>query len=374
MAALRESHQVFEYVDIITNAHQTIRLHVTTGTVTADRSAQFRRTATLTCFDPDGTLVPQDAKAALTPFGTEMRPYKGIVYTDGTTEVYPLGVYRLSEVDIVEANPLNATRISINITAYDRSRTISRDKFLTTYTIPAGTLITTAFQQLVYRTFPNAQFDIVSSELVTPYILTYAVGDDPWQACMDLATSVGCQAYFNTDGWAILAPPADVNALSAPSWDYIEGSGCTMTDIEAIYTDDPGYNGVIVIGASPGTGLPPIQGIAWDTDPASPTYYLGPYGQVPQLVNDSTITTVAQANAVAYGLLNAQLGFTTQTDITCWTNPAIEVDDVIQVERQPVSATGLYVCDALTVPMGSATTGTPAGMNSQTVTLRQKRS
>jgi hypothetical protein len=373
-AALRKSHTVYEYVDIVTNSHQTIKLHITTGQITVDRSAQFRRSASFTCFDPTGQLVPADAKAALSPTGTIIKPYRGILYPDGTSEVYPMGVFGLSNVDIIEASPTNGTRVTINISAYDRSRTISRQKFLQTYTIPAGTLITTAFQQLVYRTFPNAVFDIITSQKTTPYVLTYAVGDDPWQACQDLAISVGCQAFFDPDGTAVLCPPADVNALGSPDWDYIEGQGCTMTDVEAIYSDDPGYNGVIVIGASPATGAAPVMGVAWDTDPDSATYYLGPYGQVPQIVNDSNITDVTSANNSASSLLNGQLGFITQTDITCWVNPAIDVDDVVQVERQNVKATGLYVVDSLTVPLGSSTTGSPASATTQSVTLRQKRS
>jgi hypothetical protein len=370
-AALRKSHEPFEYVDIITNSNQTLRLHITSGTITVDRSAQFRRSARVICFDPDGTLIPADAKAALTPFGTEMRPYRGIRYDDGTYEVHPLGVFALSGVEITEAN--SGTRVTINLTAYDRSRTISRQKFTSTYSIPAGTLITTAFQQLVYRTFPDAVFDIPTHQQTTPYVLTYAVGDDPWQACLDLAQSVGCEAYFAPDGTAVLAPPADINALGSPDWDYIEGQGCTMTDIDAIYTDDPGFNGVIVIGASPATGAAPVQGTVWDTDPRSATYYLGPYGQVPKVVNDSNITDQASAQSSAASLLNAQLGFTTQTNITCWVNPVLDVDDVIRVEREAVKATGLYVMDSTTIPLGSSTTGTPASPSTQVITLRQKR-
>lgn len=372
-AALRQSHTLYEYVDIITPSNVTTHLSVTVGTVTADRSAQFRRSAQVTCFDPTGTLTPSTAKSALTPFGTVMRAYSGIQYTDGTTEVYPLGVFRLSEVDVTESSPTSASGLSISITAYDLSRTISRNKFTTAYVIPAGTLVVSAIKTLVYRTFPEATFDSIDHTMTTPYALAYAAGDDPWQACIDLALSIGCDVYFDVNGQVVVAPPADIQALSSPVFGFIEGDGNTMTDITAIYTDDPGYNGVIVIGASTGTGATAVQGSAWDNNPGSPTYQYGPYGQVPQIVNDTNITTVAAANAAAASLLNSMLGFVTQTDITTWTNPALEIDDVVQVERARVSATGSYIVDMVTIPMGSSATGTPAGVNSQSVTLRQMR-
>lgn len=373
LAALRKSHTVFEFIDVLTNSGKLIRLHVTVGTVSVDRSAQYRRSVQATCFDPDGSITPQDASDALTPFGTKMYPYKGILYEDGTAEVYPLGVFHLSQSSVVETGTLGNTRVTINLTGYDQSRKISRQKFTSTYTINQGTKVTDAIQALVTNVYPDARFDMITHGMTTPYGLSYAVGEDPWQACIDLAYSIGCQVYFNADGVCVCAPPADLDALSSPAMDYIEGEGCTMTDASAIYTDDPGYNGVIVIGATPGSGSDPVMGQAWDDDPASPTYRYGPYGQVPHVVNDSNITTQADADASASSLLSAAIGFITQTDITCWTNPAFEVDDVIQVQRANIAAKGLYILDAFTVPMGQSNTGVPGGMNLQALTLRQKR-
>lgn len=373
VAALRKSHSVYEYVDVLGNNDETVRLHVTVGSVTADRSAQYRRSAQITCFDPDGTLTPSDATDLLAPFGTQIMPYKGIKYDDGSIEVYPLGIFQLSKVDVVEGGSQSNSRVTINLTGYDRSRKISRQKFTTTYTIAKGTAVTTAIQQIVTSVYPDATFDMITHGMVTPYALTYSVGEDPWQACIDLAYSIGCQVYFNASGVCTCAPPADLDALSAPVMDYIEGQGCTMMDITTAYSDDPGYNGVIVIGANPGSGQAPVMGQAWDDDPGSPTYRYGPYGQVPMVVNDTNITTVADANASARSLLNANLGFVSKTNISCWTNPAFEVDDVVQIQRQKVGAKGLYIVDSFTVPMGVSTTGTPAGMNLQTLTLRQKR-
>lgn len=377
LAALGTSYQTYEYVQVTSPNNQVATLHVTVGSVTADRTAAYRRTCQITCFDPDGTLINSatgTSSALLTPFGSGsiVRPYSGIRYSDGTTEVYPLGVFNISEVDIVESDPTTDSGLSINITGYDPSRRIDRNKFTGTYVIATGTLITTAIQTLVNRTLPGTVFSATTSGMTLPYPLTYAVGDSPWAAIQDLSTSVGCETYFDVNGVCVTCPPADIGALSSPVMSYVEGQQCSMTDITSTYTDDPGYNGVIVIGASPATGAAAVQGVAWDTNPASPTYYLGDYGQVPQIVNDTNITTVAGAQASAAALLNSQLGFVRQLSVTGMGpgNPALDVDDSVLVVRSNVAVDGMAVVDAVTVPMGESATGVPSGYNSQVLTLR----
>lgn len=377
LAQMGKSYETYEYVDVVSPNNRTVRLHVTVGTVTADRTAAYRRMCQMTCFDPDGMLINSatgTAGAILTPFGagTVIKPYSGIRYTDGSTEVYPLGVFNISQVNIVESSPANQAGVSIGLTGYDPSRRIERNKFTATYVIPAGTVITTAIQTLVNRTLPGTRFSTTTTGATLPYPLTYAVGDSPWAAVGDLSLSVGCETYFDVYGTCVTKPPADIGALSSSVMNYIEGRQCSMTDLSSTYTDDPGYNGVIVIGASPATGRAAVQGVAWDTNPASPTYYLGPYGQVPQIVNDTNITTAAQALSSATALLNAQLGFVKQLTVTTIGpgNTALDVDDAVTVIRGRVAVAGQAVVDAVTVPLGQSQTGVPAGYNSQSLTLR----
>lgn len=371
-AALRNSHKVYEYVDVVSPSNQSVRLHVTTGSITVDRTAQFRRAAMITCFDPDGSVTPKNAESILGIYGTTVLPYRGIQYSDGTVEVYPLGIYNLANLTVTEANPLNAAGTTIQFQAYDQSRAISRNKFQSPLTIAAGALVTTSIQQIVQMTYPSQQFKSITHHMTNPYALTYAPGDDPWKACNDLASAIGCQIFYDTEGYCVINTPPDISNLGSPDWDYVEGQGCTMTDISAVYTDEPGYNGVVLTGSSTGTDDPPVQGQAWDDDPTSPTYRYGPYGQVPYYVTNSLITTVDDANASATSLLNLNLGFASEMDISCWTNPAIDVDDVIKVERSKVNATGKYVLDSMQLPMGATSTG--GGETEQTIVVRQKRS
>ena len=99
------------------------------------------------------------------------------------------------------------------------------------------------------------------------------------------------------------------------------------------------FNGVVVTGASVGATAAPVRAVAWDNDPDSPTYKDGSYGRVPMFVNDTTITTTAAAQTAANASLIALLGFSGQVTATAWVNPAMEVGDVLQVERKGLGVT-----------------------------------
>lgn len=362
LAEIRKSHKVVSYVDVQGPNQDAFRLTATGGVITVDRTASVKRRCTVDCVDTTGTLTPTDARSLLTPYGTEIRSYRGVIYDDGTEEIMPLGVFRIAKVNVkdsVGGSP------DIQIEAYDRSRTVSRDKFTSPYTVASGYNVVQAIKDILERTFPDLQYDAVSSPLVTTAPILYDVSDDPWDKASDLATSLGCELFFDARGRVVLAPPTDIDALPEPDFTYIEGSGCTMLDLDSVLTDEPGYNGVVLTGESVGDELPPVRSVVWDAEPTSPTYHLGPYGEVPMFITDSIVKTQSDADAAAAALLAGQLGFSSQLSITATVNPALDAGDVIQALRERSGVDGLYAIDALTIPLDVAGT--------QDITLRQKR-
>lgn len=346
------SHEVYAYVDVVSTAGETVRLTATDGSVNVDRTAQFRRTATIACIDPTGTLLPSRGGDLLTPFGTEVRPYRGVKYhnADGSTEieVQPLGVFRLSKSTIIESSKTGVT-ISLDMT--DRSRTVSRDKFTVPYTIAAGTNLLDAITLIVGRTFTHLHFDTTDTALTTTAVKVYDVNDDPWQACVDLATAMACEVYFDATGGLVVAPPPNLDTLPEPVFTYIENEHCIMTDLQAVYTDDPGYNGVVFTGATIGTSTVAVRAVAWDNEPTSPTYHLGPYGEVPMSLQDTSVTTTDAAQAAADAQLRNLIGFAAQITVSGSVNPAYEGGDPIQVVRQAMNIAGYYSIDAFNVPL-----------------------
>lgn len=358
---IRTSHEMISYVMVSSPTRESARLEAIGGDVSVDRTASIRRSCSITCIDSDGSWTPQGPQSVLTPFGTEIRPYRGVVYSDGTEEVQPLGVFRLAKADVTDK--LGA--VEIRLEAYDLSRTVKRDKFTSPYVIAAGTNVLQAIKDILARTFPDLDYDVISTALTTTAPRVYDVGDDPWDAATELATSMGCDLYFDVLGGVVVAPPVDIDALPAAAFDYIEGESCTMTELGVSFSDEPGYNGVIVTGESHGDELPPVRAEAWDDEPSSATYRLGPYGEVPMFHSDQIIKTVADAQAVAAQLLQGLLGFSSSLDVTAMVNPALEAGDVVEVKRERSHVDGLFTADAFNVPMSKDGT--------QTLQLRQKR-
>lgn len=368
LAEIRKSHTVYSYVDVISPTQQRVRLPATGGGVNCDRTAAVRRTCTATCVDPLGTLVPSGTDSLLTPYGTELRPYRGVRYAptpehpEGEIDVLPLGVFRLAKVTVQDSTGGSP---DIQLEAFDLSRVVARDKFTSPYVISENTNIIDAIKGILERTFPDLQYDAISTTRTTTAPRLYDIQDDPWEAVTELAQSLGCDIYFDVEGRVVVAPPVDIDALPSPDFTYIEGQQCTMIDLSRVFTDEPGFNGVVVTGESPGDELPPVRAIAWDEEPSSATYHLGPYGEVPTFITDQLIKTTEEAQATADALLRNLLGFSAQLSITGIVNPSYEAGQVVEVVRARSHVSGLYAVDSFNIPLDAR--------GVQNLTLRQKR-
>lgn len=355
--AVQQSHTVYAYVDAISPNQSSRRLVVTPGSsVTVDATAEVRRYCTINIIDPTG-----DIEELLSIPGVEVRPYRGIKFPDGTIEVCPMGVMRVSQVQLLDSG---GPRV-IQIQGYDRSRTISRDQFQVPYIIPAGTNLVDAIQTILARTFDDLEYDAISTTLTTTSPKMYDAQGDPWAACVELARSIGCDIFFDPVGHVVIAPPVDIDSLPAPDFSYVEGRGNDLTKIQKTYTDEPGFNGVVLVGESVGDENPPVMSIQWDTEPTSPTYHLGPYGEVPYFTQDKNIKTQTDADNAALAILKGLLGFSVQLTVDTIFNPALDAGDIVKVVRKRSNVDSLYVIDAIQQPLSAS--------DSAQVILREKR-
>lgn len=361
--SIRKSHRIISWIDVIAPDQEVVRLPAIEGQVDADRTAAFRRKLSCRCIDPTGLITPRNEGEILTPYGTELRAYRGVRYSDleDDYEVAALGVFRLSRSSITDNN---AGSPIIQLEAFDRARTIARDKFKTPYVIPAGTNSMTALKDIAKMTFPDIVFDTITSAVSNTAPLLHDAGSDPWEAISKLAKSMGCEAYFDVEGRLAVLPPHDVNALPSPDFTYIEGEQNTMLDLTREYNDEGVFNGIIVTGESVGDQLPPVRGEAWDENPTSPTYRYGPYGEVPGFITDNLAKTTEQAQAIAQSQLSLVLGATSRLNITGIVNPSYECGDIVRVKRAKARVDGLYSVDSFTIPLRG---------NTQTLSLREQR-
>jgi hypothetical protein len=339
-AQVSTGYQMISRVEVVSPAGATLLdsdnpatpLSVAGGSIRCDRVQSFRRyVENLVIIDEDGLMVPtlpSDFFSAIT--GNELRLHVGMM-VNGEKEYVEQGTFGLAGARSDDTKE----GLTITLTAFDRGRRFSRARRVTPKVFDA--LNSTP----IYAAIVSTLQDVASGLLVfhdSPPHLTPTQscnsGEDPWEFCRQLAESMGYELFFDRLGYCILQRIPDPNNVSIlPSWVYTEGVNATMLELSRAQSNEQVYNGVVVTGMNPSSGLPPVRVLVWDDNPVSPTYYLGPYGKVPDFFQSDKIATVAQATDAGIGRLNEQKGLTEQVSFSIVPNPALEPSDVVQLIR-----------------------------------------
>lgn len=367
---LLDSHQIITRFTFISRSNEIIQLTtpVVGGTIQVDRTAAQRRRCSFTAVavrDPFdnrfGDLVPATSDDFLAPFGSTVMIERSV--RGHESEWIPLGTFRIISASVEDS----AEGLSIACEAADLSTPISRYKLVYAYAPAAGTNYVTAIQTLLNSRAPAGvswTYNVVDTTYTTPTGMVFDVGDDPWDAASKMAAAIGYEVFFDREGVINIVPVFDLTSIeeAVPVWEYVEGVNCTMTGLKNDLNSDPGYNGVVVSSDTSDTA--PIRAAAWDTNPASATYYLGPYGTVPYFEQVEGITSTTQAQDAARGIYSKIAGVTAQLNITAVPNPLLDPDDVIRVQRTRSKIDDVYLIDALDIPLGAG--------DSQSITCRGK--
>lgn len=354
-----------------------IYLPVSTADFTFDRNSEQRRSGQLTVevlptvppqtVSLDGvtqvSLLPISPTAALAPFAQQIGVQLQVIGEGGTLDPngwVPMGIYAIGESTIDDTT----NNVVITLKLFDRSWVLSNWKLVAPYTVPASTGVLqdeiTALINHVWTTqgpasppTPPWSYSIVPSSYVVP-TGTYNQGQDPWQACLDMAASAGYELFFDVNGNVVGHPapgsPAsttyptlnsipvswgfDVNTLSAQGVSSHSLGGTPFTTPAAMAMQilrDGIFNDfwVAAVGQNNFSGL--RQQEAADTNTQSPTYYRGVMGDNPSFVYDSLITSTAQALAEAQYNLALSLSKVWQLSLDTSLNPLFDIDDVFSV-------------------------------------------
>lgn len=334
-------------------------LQLDDGSINVDSTAAIRRQAKVTFADPDGVFAPDSGRALLAnESGNEVRLYVGFEYPDGTVEVLPQGVFGIQDDDT--ESPAGDQTVSLSL--YDRARRIQRAKFVEQYTIKAGTNYVTAITSLLTSRWAAIQINTTPTLFTTPQ-LVFDTNDDPWAQAQDMASKIGYDLYFDVHGECQLNPIV-ATSTTAPVWDYSEGLNATILTAARRSSNEKGYNGIIMTGASSSNATPP-RGEAWDTDPGSPTYSgydvatksFGPsaYGAFPNGISSSLLTTPLQCQAAAAAELQKTIGRREVIQFDALVNAAHDTGDVVQVTRAKAKIDALYELQSFNIPMRAGT-------------------
>lgn len=318
-------------------------LSIQNGSVTMDSRRGVGRTAELELVSTTSLTLSQVYDLLLTP-DIEVTISRGLVLADGSTEYVPLGVFSTDEVSY--------SKLAAGVIKWagsDRSKKVSRSKFVDPYQIASGTSLASAGTSLLQSRYASiaTNFSNVVQTIGATIIYDAGEGSDPWQSARDLFTDHGYDLNFDGNGVARAIAVPDPATVS-PVFDFGSSATNLVLDAEVRGTLEKSYNGVIITGE--GSNLSsPVRGEAWDTDPTSPTYYLGGYGKVPFFWSSPLITTSTLAQAVAIVLLSKLKGKTEQVSWPSVVNPALEPFDVVQITLGG-TATKLVI-DQLTIPL-----------------------
>lgn len=348
-AEVRRSHVSVARAEVWRGSQKVLDLPVQDGSVSVSVSQATRRTCsvTLQVSRADNDLVPSTAVDAITPFGNELRLYRGVEYADGTQEVVPLGVFVMTSITFDQTS----SGISISISGVDRSIRVSRNLWLEPYQVSAGAL-TAALTGILQNRWPAVELSFPTIAVnVQQQVLGQESGSDPWKDAVYLAEVAGYDLFFDQNGICVLQPfPSPDSASVVASFADTD----VLVKVARTDTTTDTYNGVVYVVESSWL-LTPFRVEVWDDDPASPTYRYGPFGEVPKVVSQSAITDNNAATAAAALLLSNGLGLAQNVSWESIVDPALDVNDVVLVQNTGTKTDRVMIIDQVTIPLSPST-------------------
>jgi hypothetical protein len=343
--------------------------YVTEGSVSVDETAEVRRTLTLTLSVPLD-LIPANLGDLLHPgSANELHVWRGVNYgsaDEPDIEYAPLGVFRMTQPEATD----DGQTVTLTVKGNDRASVIARIGWQVPYSIHAGNSIAAAIQAAMETRYAGLQYNFTNVPFTYPATVFGASQiagsggtSDPMGDLITFAATAGCELFFDPDGVCTLRQiVSPTTSLVVDSVHFVEGENCVVTSVGRELDETTTWNGVELFCNGTGSAQPFVV-YAWDANPGSTTYYLGPWGQVPYQItttaipagNQSPEEALATAYVYAYGQLQLILGTFDNLTLSCAPNPALREGDSIQVTRERLKIDASYVISGMTIPLDNLT-------------------
>lgn len=334
---LTQSHTAASRVDVIRGGQAVFSLAVVSGSVNTEAGRSVLSNMSSVVIDSTGQLSGSDANDLLNPYNCQVAPYRGVyVPSTGKYEYAPLGLYQLTGRTVSGDG-------SISLVGQDRS-IIYQGAMTASLAIAANTPIESAIQQLLITRNRALQMRTwITGFKCGPLI--FAPDIDVWKEAQTLAASVGGHLHHDRRGLLVFKPtlghPRPVRTFSVGDGILL---GTTRTE------DSDTIHNVVTVEQEAGSA---IRATVADTNPASPTYYLGKYGRRVVTIQNPHVSTVLQAQQAARTQLVYELGRSESVTITVVPDPTLDVMESITVNRPTADlANRGLVIESTTVPLG----------------------
>lgn len=346
-AAIRADHISVAKAEIWNQEQKLLTLDVSDGEVQVSVGNAYRRTCSVslvTSRDVDN-LVPDTDFDYLTPFGNELRLFRGVEFADGTREYVPLGIFVMTDIKVRDEN----NGVFIDVSGVDRGIIVSRNKWTEAYQMVTGTL-ESSIQALLQDRYTDVQVNFPTTNVtINQVILGAETSNDPWKDAVEICELGGYDLFFDVDGKATMRqfPSLDGSPVVAT---FEEGEQTIITSLLRDISSRDTYNGIIyTVEGSNVTS--PIRVEVWDEDPASPTYRYGVFGEAPTFVTANLLATEAEAVQVATILLNKYIGAQEQVSFGSLVDPTLDANDVVYVKSSGAKVDRLVIIDDIRVPL-----------------------
>lgn len=294
-------------------------LEPTSGSFTQDVRRNGRWDGRMT-FTGD-ELLPRRPSDLLSPFGTRVEVELGLELLDGSVSTVPYGVFDISST----RTRTEAGQRVVDVGLVDISNRVDRYRFETTYTVASGTDLATMVNSVVTnRIGVNPNVSAVGATLGSARTFGLESGTGPWDEILDVLASFSRIAWYNRTGQIQIG---SVNPDPATAYPLD-----SLTTLNADFDTQP--PNVIVVRGEAQDDTPPVQAVAMDSDPSSPTYAgtgpgTSPYGRVTRYYSSPLIKTSGQAQSSADTILAQFIGQGATYTLVRPYDPTIDAGDVV---------------------------------------------
>lgn len=286
-------------------------------------------------------LLPRRPGDLLTPFGTRVEVELGLELLDGSVSTVPYGVYEVAS----SKTQTKAGERVVEVGLIDISDRVERYRFETALTIPAGTDLANMINTVVTnRTGVNPNVSLVGAALGVARIFGLDPSTAPWGEIEDVLSGFSRTAWFDRVGAIQVGTLVPDPGTSYPL--------DQLTSLSADYDTRP--PNVIVARGESQDGTAPVQAVAIDEDPSSPTYAgtgpgTSPYGRVTEFFASPLLITVGQAQSAANTILAKHVGAGATYTLIRPYDPTISAGDVVSLDGSALAV------DAVTVNLSGET-------------------
>lgn len=311
-------------------------LNIIDGDVTFDTGSDVNGTLDITIDYPF---------EGINAYGHEIFVERGVQYANGTQEYVGLGYFRVNSVTQARV-PTGAVRIS----AEDRMANLRDGRVVSPLQFGSGASVAAVLDFLVTDVMPGivTVYDTVNwpggTAATTLLGSDHIVEQDRLKFIQELVTAYGKICYFDYAGRFVVKDSPTTSGGSV--FTINSGENGVLVEATRTVSRDSVYNAVVASGEPVGEA-PPVYGIAYDDDPASPTVWGGQFGKIPMFFTSSFLTTTGQCANAAESILQSRHGLPYSVSLGIVPNPALEAWDVVLV-RYSDSLFEVHVIDTIT--------------------------